>query len=322
MGSEASSDLFIALSGVLLPEGMDHFEILPGVTVRRTHGAFFAAYIASFAPPRVEPPPERADTTVGRIQRLEDGATPGPWHAVKAPNTHVDFEAVLHLEDQPGPFPSPEGFAVGWRLLALLRIATGHPVFAPLVTARPFDILNVGTEWRTSDVRALEVRRWYPPANQIDRQSLERVASLASRTIELFDDERFETFVGLFDDAMMQESRAGIVARAWAAIESLYSEPGETTMKLSLRVATLLNPEGGEARQSTFALVRRVYRRRSDVLHGRKKHSGGDDARDALELARRIAERLIELGRVVDAGYLDEHALIPWELSPSRDSPT
>lgn len=246
------SEMFVALSGVALPDGLDEFSLSPNVTLRRTHGAFFAAYIASFAPPRAAAAQTPAGDVLQRARASEDRTTPGPWHAVNAPHMHVDFKTVLHVTNLEEPFPNQDALTIAWRHMSILRVVTGLAIFSPLATAENFERFNERPIRTDRPVLALDVRRSYAPARPTTETHLDTTRLYAQKAVHLFADSRFTTFLSLLHDAEMEDTSAGVAIRAWAAIESLYSEPGETTLKVASRVSVLLEPDPDLSRQAVL----------------------------------------------------------------------
>jgi hypothetical protein len=106
-----------------------------------------------------------------------------------------------------------------------------------------------------------------------------------------------------FDTSFSERDLRMMTAKLWAGIEALVNVSPETTYRLSLSVAALL--EGAaDARVERFKEVKRLYGQRSDIIHGRqmKDHGIALHVRETRRLLAALLRKMTEL-KSVPTGY-------------------
>jgi hypothetical protein len=194
-------------------------------------------------------------------------------------------------------------------ILAGLRIRTGAEVLCPAVCDRSWAALSgvTGNRCKAYRVEQALLTHAFGDSALVTREDLDWVRDNLARLTELTDDERFRTGVEALCSYLHAANYRMMAAQLWAGLEALFGIRFEIGYRLAVQIALLLEPRGPACR-ALYEQMRKLYKDRSDAIHGNKM----DEARLARHVAEargilaRVLRRILERGKVPSDNDFEE----------------
>jgi len=279
-----TADLFGGITGFPLP--VEHFELLPGLTLSRTYAHLIAPFIMAFSPPEKPRSPH-----------------PGPWAALREGGLTILVEIKLDAGVSPLGF---DRLNTLWFVVALLRLRLALPLQMPVLADRALQEVPANVEAANLLPVELNLSRLLTAPPKIPTEAdLEWVRENIVAASELMKEPAFNRAMLTLDEAVaIQNPGAGIVI-AWAAIETLI-RPGaqRITDRVSRALAAHLHAPG-PARDRAFGEIVESYGARGGAAHAGSPPEA-QQFHAAFRLARAAVMRAIESKELPDAEVLLE----------------
>jgi hypothetical protein len=261
------SSIYGGVSGARL--GVEQFEVVSGLVIRKTFAHVMAPYIMAFAPPDSPSKPH-----------------PGPWRSVSG---GAGFD--VHIEVALAEGASPVGFDrinTIWWILSLLRLITGLPLVLPVMSDTRFaEAAHSLHEPRLWPIEASRPRL-EPSASDdtISGEHLAAVATLFAPGAAVMNIGHFNRAYQTWDQAPFAHSTGAAMVMIWAALETLFRPgPNDLTKRLSKSIATHLEKPGSK-REAIQQKIATLYELRGSSVHDSREATGVALA-DSASLARR-----------------------------------
>ncbi len=276
------ADLFGGITGFPLP--VQHFELLPGLTLTRTYAHLIAPFIMAFSPPHKPTAPH-----------------PGPWAALSEGGMTILVEVKLAAGVSPLDF---DRLNTLWFVVALLRLRLALPLQMPVLADRALQQVAASVE--AANLLPIELnlsQLLTAPPRSPTEADLEWVRDNIVAAAQLMKEPTFNrAFLTLDRAVAIQTPGAGIVI-AWAAIETLI-RPGSQriTERVSRALAAHLQPPG-PVRDRIFGEIVKSYDARGGAAHAGAVPEA-EQFHAAFRLARDAVMRAIEKRAVPDIDAL------------------
>lgn len=267
-----TADLFGGITGFPLP--VEHFELLPGLTLSRTYAHLIAPFIMAFSPPEKPRSPH-----------------PGPWAALREGGLTILVEIKLDAGVSPLGF---DRLNTLWFVVALLRLRLALPLQMPVLADRALQEIPANVEAANLLPVELNLTQLLTAAPRMPTEAdLEWVRENIIAASELMKEAAFNRAMQTLDEAVaIHNPGAGIVI-AWAAIETLI-RPGaqRITDRVSRALAAYLHPPG-PARDRAFGEIVESYGARGGAAHAGAPPEA-EQFHAAFRFARAAVMRAIE----------------------------
>jgi hypothetical protein len=274
-----SSDLYGGLSGLTLES--DRFHLGHGVVISVTYAHLMSHFVMAFAPA----PPGKHH--------------PGPWKSATGGSMEIDVTAELFVPKTCN-CQTLDNLNLIWWIVALLRLKAATSIYVPVLSSHSFSAIPSIKDQpvlSTMEVRGLPLRAEEQVNPRVGVPELEWIKSHWEPASALLSDDDFQTAFRAIDFSKWHPNpQLGLLA-LWGALERLFSPSAlELRFRVSANIASYLE-NWGEARQTLFKRIAKLYDQRSAAAHG----TGDYDIvpyQETYAIARRVILRMIEARHV------------------------
>lgn len=211
----------------------------------------------------------------------------------------VQHELVIDatLTEDPNPIRDQAG-----HILAGLRIHTEAEIICPAYCDRSWGDLREAA--RNSCLAELLERAMYSHPFENLTTITEVDLTWIDENLELLGElsdgnERFQTAREALSTYMHAANYRMMAAQLWAGIESIFEPKHEVSYRISLWAALMLEERGQKCKERR-EFIRKLYNRRSDVVHG----AGVDDEKLKLHVAEARGLLAQLLAKIVERGSM------------------
>jgi hypothetical protein len=266
-----TDDLFGGISGFNLP--VEHYELLPGLTLSRTYAHLMAPFMMAFARPLKAGMPH-----------------PGPWASLREGGMTISVELRLDADRPPVGF---DRLNTLWFVVALMRLRLALPLQMPVLSDRPFQEVPANAEVANLIPIELDIAHFRPSLATAAEHDLLWVRNNIIAAAELMREPAFNRALQTLDRVVRSpHSGAGIVI-AWASIETLI-RPGsrQITARVCRALAAYLFPPGS-GRDRAYGKIAASYEARGGAAHAGALPES-EQYQSAFQLAREAIMNAIE----------------------------
>lgn len=274
-----SFDLYGGLSGLALET--DRFDLGHGVVISVTYAHLMSHFVMAFAP--AQP---------GKHH-------PGPWKPATGSGVEIDVTGEL-LVPKTCNCQFLDNLNLIWWIAALLRLRVATSIYVPVVSSHSFSAIPSIKEQpvlSTMEVRGLPLRAEEQVNPRVGIPELEWIKLHWEPASALLSDDDFHTAFHAIDlSKWLPGPQLGLLA-LWGALERLFSpSASELRFRVSANIAAYLENRG-EARQTLFKRITKLYDLRSAAAHGTGKYDIAP-YQETYAIARRVILRMIEARNV------------------------
>lgn len=245
-----NSKIYLGISGVKI--SFDELILLQGVTARRVYAHFMSPHMVALESP------------------THEKLAPSPWKTVRGSSDKiVHWELEVDLTQKP---EEVEAYDYVKTMVSLLRLGLSPQLHCFLISSVSFESK---AEFNDSDP---EVSLWetnrvlvFKGANDELSQStfgwisenLERCMALIYKHYEL------KLAVSSLDEVNFQQSLPMSLVLLWGALEAIFTkDKAELRFRVSVMVASYLEPDDGDKAYLLYKKVAKLYNERSKAAHG------------------------------------------------------
>jgi hypothetical protein len=273
-----------------------HFAILG---LKLSGGDFEFDEVARFS--RVDEPPGEVELA-SALQRQHLFSAVGRYS-----------QSITHELSIPEESGSADGcFNIAWWIVSLVRVRTGAEILIPAVSDRSWSVI-AALPPKSCLIQLLEdvpMAKKLGEQAEVQESDLHWVKDNLLAFARLLEQPKFRTAVDALTTHHLQHSERMVAAMLWAGIESLFGIQSELRYRLSILMATALEPTGVK-RLEVYRRVKKLYDERSKAVHGGSIDSGDLHAHvlEVKRLLSRLISRYVEIGELFSEKYLEEMLL-------------
>lgn len=282
--------VYLGMSGVKI-----NFEVLvlpQGVIARNAFAHFMSPHMVSLESP------------------TKEKLAPSPWKTVRGScDKIIDWELEVDLTQKPHGVDAYEYVKT---IVSLLRLGLSPQLHCFLISSTSFaskDTFNAGTPevsiWETNRVLVLK------GANDVLFQetfgwiteNLEKCIHLIYQHYEL------KLAVSSLDEVHFQPSLPMSLVLLWGALEAIFTkDKAELRFRVSVMIASYLEPDDGDKAYSLYKKVVKLYNERSKAAHGDNSVKR-ETLLQTYELLYRSVEKMFEQNEIPTKESLERSLL-------------
>lgn len=203
-------------------------------------------------------------------------------------------------------------FNIAWWIVSLVRVRTGAEILVPAASDKSWSTI-AALPPKSCQIQLLEdvpMAKVLGEQVEVRESDLHWVKDNLLAFARLLEQPKFRMAVDALTTHHLQHGERMVAAMLWAGIESLFGIQSELRYRLSILMATALEPIGVE-RLELYRRVKKLYDERSKAVHGGSIDSGDLHAhvREVKRMLSRLISLYVEIGEVFSEKSLEEMLL-------------
>lgn len=285
-----NNKVYLGMSGVKV--SFDELVLPKGVIARRAYAHFMSPHMVALESP------------------TREKLAPSPWKTVRGSG-----DKIVHWELEVDLTQKPEGAEADdyvKTIVSLLRLGLSPQLHCFLISSVSFaskaefnDSEPEVSLWETNRVLVLKGANDELSQNTFGwiAENLERRMDLIYKHYEL------KLAVSSLDEVHFQQSLPMSLVLLWGALEAIFTkDKAELRFRVSVMIASYLEPDGGDKAYQLYKKVAKLYNERSKAAHGDNSVKQ-DTLLQTYELLYKAVEKMFEQNSVPTKESLERSLL-------------